>query len=182
MTNAKTINAMTWNCVRLDFSEQSVREAIFRLRRQVYAEVTRMKDYQLEVLDDSANHFGIWHEASLIASIRVDKFDVFENIPYLEIIKHLDFSEYEKPFGCVRRLVVMSDFRRQGIAKALLQCGIDSARMSEIKTLLGVSISEPIGKQMKALGFKLLGRSRPITSGPYRGIDYLPEVLVMQTR
>lgn len=133
------------------------------ISQQFFSRNTWIDDY-----DKVAHHWVITVHGKIVASARMSFHEHYSDIPHAELFDEHDLGDYhEAPFASINRLVVDPDFRGKGFSSILDQIRVEYAHEQHIKVMIAQPVESRI-KHLELLGFRLLGKAKPLSQMPER--------------
>ena len=122
-------------------SEQELLPQIFKLRvtcRQDQGYITPEKypDGWFDEVDLRANHFGVFDGERLIASARINYYEIISEHYYFHYFNDLEGYPHDESAAYLSRVVVHPDYRMSGISKELVSIREQHAADRGIKNIL----------------------------------------------
>lgn len=145
----------------IDMSIAELRTSVGNLRKQswatVYPEARDLPD-AFDPHDETAYHWGVFHEDQLVASGRLSLHESIHDVPDAEVYVGVIDSGLAGPIASINRLVVAPAYRRRGIARLLDLTRVQAAQKLGCRYVVGSSpTDERRLNQLCEIGFSDLG-------------------------
>jgi GNAT superfamily N-acetyltransferase len=127
--------------------------------------------------DQVAHHWVITQGDRMVAAARLSIHSEYASVPHADLFDESEVRQFgDGPYASFNRLVVAPEFRGLGFSAVLDLERINFARTSGARLVIAQPIETRI-QPLEELGFKYLGKIKPLYQMPERQIYFMIKVL-----
>ncbi|GHB57747.1 GNAT family N-acetyltransferase [Persicitalea jodogahamensis] len=132
----------------------------------------------LDDLDQTARHWVVMDELDIVAAARLSFHGSLADVPYADMLTPEQIEHFEnRKVASLNRLVVLPEYRGQGLAGRLDQIRIEMARVKGAEVIIAFPQLVRI-ESLRKLGFELLAELPSIPEMPDRPFFLMKKNLV----